>query len=101
MNAFPPDVVQHGMNPLLRNTINEAVKILLYSSRHGDRVRVNTMSSHEELVDPLYSKSFKTAHERSQDSVLMLAMQAISYLIRLQEIPLDTWVMLYYLKNFL
>ncbi|WKX95972.1 hypothetical protein Q1695_012434 [Nippostrongylus brasiliensis] len=47
MSAFSARVVQHSINQLLINTINDAEKMLLDLPRDGDRVEVITSSSHE------------------------------------------------------
>ncbi|KAK6054645.1 hypothetical protein COOONC_07850 [Cooperia oncophora] len=47
MSAFSAKVVQHSINQLLINTINDAEKMLLDLPRDGDRVEVITSSSHE------------------------------------------------------
>ncbi|KAJ1373240.1 hypothetical protein KIN20_035600 [Parelaphostrongylus tenuis] len=69
MTTFSANAVQHSINQLIINTINDVEKLLLNLPRDGDRVEVITSSSHEQSVNPSDSLPCKTTHDVVVDEV--------------------------------
>ncbi|EYB96533.1 hypothetical protein Y032_0149g2691 [Ancylostoma ceylanicum] len=71
--SFSAKVVQHSINQLLINTINDAERVLQNLPRDGDRVEVITSSSHDiSTTRRRYtdSKPLKTTYDVVADKVL-------------------------------
>ncbi|CAJ0607863.1 unnamed protein product [Cylicocyclus nassatus] len=74
--SFSAKVVQHSINQLLINTINDAERILLDLPQDGDRVEVITSSSHDySETQPAKSKPYKTTYDVVEDKVLQTPSQ--------------------------
>ncbi|KAE9414471.1 hypothetical protein Angca_001501 [Angiostrongylus cantonensis] len=63
MSTFSAKAVQHSINQLIINTINDAEKMLLNLPRDGDRVEVITSSSYDQAVNPSSSQPCKTTKD--------------------------------------
>ncbi|VDM62809.1 unnamed protein product [Angiostrongylus costaricensis] len=63
MSTFSAKAVQHSINQLIINTINDAEKMLLNLPRDGDRVEVITSSSYDQAVNPSGSQPCKTTND--------------------------------------
>ncbi|KAL6733843.1 hypothetical protein Aduo_004455 [Ancylostoma duodenale] len=76
--SFSAKVVQHSINQLLINTINDAERVLQSLPRDGDRVEVITSSSHDvSTMRRRYtdSKPPKTTYDVVADKVIRTSSQ--------------------------